>query len=45
MLLPASLVRSGDKKDKNDNGFVCAKLVEEPHGGPDDDSALDDVIL
>jgi hypothetical protein len=45
MLFPASVVPSGDKKDKNNNGFVCAKLLEEPHGGPDDNSVLDDIIL
>jgi hypothetical protein len=45
MPLPASLVPSGDKKDKNDNGLVCAKLLEEPHGGPDDNSVVDDIIL
>jgi hypothetical protein len=45
MPLPASLVPSGDKKDKNNNGLVCAKLLEEPQGGPDDNSVLDDIIL
>jgi hypothetical protein len=45
MPFPAELVPSGDKKDKNDNGLVCAKVVEEPHGGPDDNSVVDDFIL
>jgi hypothetical protein len=42
--LPASLVTEGDKKDKNNNGLVCAKLGDDGkfHGGPDD--VTDDII-
>jgi hypothetical protein len=44
VLVPASAVVSGDAKDKNNNGVVCAKLVKAT-GGPDDRSVVDDIIL
>jgi hypothetical protein len=45
-LVPSSLVPQGQKKDKNNNGLVCAKLGAdgEFHGGPDD-NVVDDIVL
>jgi hypothetical protein len=44
VLLPATVVVQGDRKDHNQNGLVCAK-VEDGRlvGGPDD--VLDDIVL
>jgi hypothetical protein len=42
--VPASLVPQGVKKDKNHNGFVCAKYQDGQFvGGPDD--FADDITL
>jgi hypothetical protein len=45
LLVPSSLVVNGDKKDKNQNGFVCAKFAPDGtfQGGPDD--VLDDIVI
>jgi hypothetical protein len=40
----SSLVVNGDKKDKNRNGFVCAKIKDgKIVGGPDD--VTDDILI
>jgi hypothetical protein len=42
--VPASLVPQGAKKDKNGNGFVCAKYQDGQFvGGPDD--FVDDITI
>jgi hypothetical protein len=43
-LFPASGVPSGDAKDKNGNGFVCAKYMKGATGGSDDRSVVDDIV-
>jgi hypothetical protein len=46
-LVPASTVPQGQQKDKNKNGLVCAKLGTDGqfHGGPDDNTIADDIVL
>ena len=43
-MAPNSTVPNGDKKDKNHNGFICAKFASNGtfNGGPDD--SADDII-
>jgi hypothetical protein len=42
--VPATLVVQGAQKDRNQNGFVCAKYQDgRLVGGPDD--VMDDVVL
>jgi hypothetical protein len=48
MQVPAALVREGERKDRNDNGLVCAKVVDDGvKGGPDDNPSdvTDDLVL
>jgi hypothetical protein len=41
MPVPAATVQNGVQKDKNGNGFVCAKFADgKLVGGPDDDAIL-----
>jgi hypothetical protein len=44
--VPASSVPQGAHKDKNGNGIVCARLGSDGqfHGGPDDNSVVDDIV-
>lgn len=44
ILVPASFVEQGTKKDKNANGLICAKVQDgKVVGGPDD--AVDDILV
>ena len=44
--VPAGSVPQGEQKDKNGNGLVCAYRADsKSHGGPDDDSVVDDIVL
>jgi hypothetical protein len=43
VLFPSSAIVSGRAKDKNNNGFICANMNSK--GGPDDRSALDDIVV
>jgi hypothetical protein len=45
VMVPTASVVSGDAKDKNQNGFVCAKYIDSGRGGPDDRSVTDDIVL
>ena len=46
ILLPASTLTSGDAKDKNHNGLVCGKFMDgRVTGGPDDRTAVDDIVV
>jgi hypothetical protein len=46
LMVPADSVVSGDAKDNNQNGLVCAKYTDGGFkGGPDDRAVSDDIIL
>ena len=46
VVLLANSVVSGEAKDKNQNGLVCAKYTDgRSKGGPDDRLVADDIVL
>jgi hypothetical protein len=46
VLFPSFAIVSGQAKDKNQNGLICAKYLNgDPKGGPDDRSATDDIVV
>ncbi len=43
--VPAFLVEQGEKKDRNDNGFVCGKFEDSKLVGGPDESLTDDILI
>jgi hypothetical protein len=45
-IFPTFAVQSGQAKDKNNNGLVCAKYLNgDTKGGPDDRTTIDDIVI
>jgi hypothetical protein len=47
VMVTDNMVPNGTTKDKNQNGFVCAKMPPngDTNGGPDDNLVVDDTII
>ena len=43
--VPAVLVEQGEKKDHNNNGFVCGKFQDGKLVGGPDESLTDDILV